>query len=79
MLKAIIERIPAPQSNPESPLKALIFDSWYNKYQGAVSLLSIKDGSLKKGDTVVTAHSGKQYIVKSVGILRPHEEEVETL
>ncbi|CAH0393015.1 unnamed protein product [Bemisia tabaci] len=79
VLKAIIERIPAPQSNPESPLKALIFDSWYNKYQGAVSLLSIKDGSLKKGDTVVTAHSGKQYIVKSVGILRPHEEEVETL
>ncbi|XP_054261979.1 translation factor GUF1 homolog, mitochondrial-like [Macrosteles quadrilineatus] len=74
VLKAVVERIPPPPGDREAPLRALIFDSWYDRYRGAVALVYIRDGSLKVGDEITSAHSQRKYSVKGVGLLRPHEE-----
>lgn len=74
VLKAIIERLPPPQSDREAPLKALLFDSWYNRFKGAVSLIYLKDGKIRVGDEIISTFTKKEYTVKSVGVLRPQEE-----
>lgn len=60
--------------NRETPFRALLFDSWYDRYQGAVVVVYVTDGSVKIGDEIVAMHSGKNYEIKSTGLLRPHEE-----
>ncbi len=60
ILQAIIERIPAPQSDPTGKLKALLFDSWYDDYKGVVCLVALKDGMLQKGDSITLAQSGRK-------------------
>src|SRR5579859_1849744 len=52
VLSSIIERIPSPQANLNQPLKALLFDSWYDDYRGVVCLIALKDGTLRKGDKI---------------------------
>ncbi|XP_075234833.1 translation factor waclaw isoform X2 [Lycorma delicatula] len=74
VLNSVIERIPPPNTDRNAPLKAVIFDSWYDRYKGAITLVYIKDGRVKSGDVVVSAYSKNEYTVRSVGILRPHEE-----
>ena len=70
ILSAIIERVPAPSGDPEAPLQALIFDSVFNSFRGIIAYFKIKNGSIKKGDSVKFINTGKEYDADEVGILR---------
>jgi len=70
-LEAIVKHVPHPTGNPDAPLKALIFDSWFDNYQGVVVLLRIVDGSMKKGDRIKFFSNGKEFDVLEVGYLTP--------
>lgn len=70
ILRAIVERIPAPSGDVDAPLQALIFDSVFNSYRGVVAYYRIYNGTLKKGDKVKFVHSKKEYLADEVGILR---------
>ncbi|WP_352422408.1 translation elongation factor 4 [Proteiniphilum sp.] len=78
ILQAIIERVPAPQGDPEAPLQALIFDSVFNPFRGIIAYYKIVNGTLRKGDMVKFINTGKEYDADEVGILRlnmmPKEE-----
>lgn len=71
VLTAIVERLPAPQGDLEAPLKALIFDSWYDSYQGVVVLFRIMDGKIKKGDKIRLMATNKEYEVIRLGVFSP--------
>jgi GTP-binding protein LepA len=71
VLEAIIEKIPPPSGNPESPLRALIFDSWYDSYRGVGLLIRIVDGEIRKGDRIKLMASGKTFEVEEVGYMSP--------
>ncbi|WP_430928024.1 translation elongation factor 4 [Polaribacter marinivivus] len=70
ILKAIIERVPAPKGNPDAPLKALIFDSVYNSYRGIETYFRVIDGSIKKNQQIKFMATGKQYGADEVGTLK---------
>lgn len=70
VLEAIVRRIPAPTGDKHAPLRALIFDSWFDSYQGAVVYLRVFDGTISKGMTVRMMSSGKEFEVGEVGMLR---------
>lgn len=70
ILKAIIERVPAPVGDPEAPLQALIFDSVFNPFRGIIAYFKIVNGSIRKGDQVKFINTGKEYEADEVGILR---------
>ncbi len=71
VLEAIAEQIPAPEGDEDAPLKALIFDSYYDSYLGVVVNLRIKDGSLSAGDRIRMMSSGKEFEVVEVGTMEP--------
>ena len=71
VLKAIAEQIPAPEGDEDAPLKALIFDSYYDSYLGVVVNMRIKDGCVKAGDRVRMMSSGKEFEVVEVGNMDP--------
>jgi len=71
VLEAIIEKIPAPKGDPTAPLKALIFDCYYDNYKGVVIYTRIMDGAVKPGDTIRMMASGKSYEVTEVGYHSP--------
>ena len=73
ILERIVKDIPAPSGNNENPLKALIFDSYYDSYRGVVVLIRIKDGSVKIGDQIKLMRSNKIYTVTELGIRTPSE------
>lgn len=79
VLEAIVERIEPPMVDRDAPLRALLFDSRYDKYRGNMNLFYIRDGQLQKGDEIVSSHTGKSYEVKSIAVLRPEEHEVTKL
>ncbi|MCL4141366.1 UNVERIFIED_CONTAM: hypothetical protein GTU68_045295 [Idotea baltica] len=70
ILKAIIDKIPAPKGNPDAPLKALIFDSVYNSYRGIETYFRVIDGSIKKNQQIKFMATGKQYGADEVGTLK---------
>lgn len=70
ILSAIVERIPAPQGNPDAPLQALIFDSVFNSFRGIIVYYRILNGSIKKGDLVKFVSTGQEYEADEVGILK---------
>ncbi len=70
ILDAIIDRIPAPQGNPEAPLKALIFDSVYNSYRGIETYFRVLDGSIKKGQRIKFMATENEYFADEVGTLK---------
>jgi len=78
VLKAIIERVPAPKGDVDAPLQALIFDSVFNPFRGIIAYFKIFNGSIKKGDLVKFVATEKEYDADEVGILRldmvPREE-----
>ncbi|OBW96474.1 elongation factor 4 [Gallibacterium salpingitidis] len=73
VLEEIVKRIPAPKGDPEAPLQALIIDSWFDNYLGVVSLVRIKNGTLKKGDKIKVMSSGQSYGVDRLGIFTPKQ------
>ncbi|GBE81780.1 Translation factor GUF1, mitochondrial [Sparassis crispa] len=79
VLKAIVERIPPPVGDESDPLKALLFDSSYDRYRGVISLVSIQGGVLRKGDRIVSCHTRKKYEVTELGIMHPEEEPTASL
>ena len=70
ILKAIIERVPAPKGNPDAPLKALIFDSVYNSYRGIETYFRVIDGTIKKGQEIKFMATKKKYEADEVGTLK---------
>jgi GTP-binding protein LepA len=71
LFEAVVERIPPPKGDPEAPLKALLFDSWFDTYRGVVVLVRILDGELRTGDRIVLMASGAEYEAEDVGYLTP--------
>ncbi len=71
VLDQVVDLVPPPSGNPDGPLKALIFDSFYDNYKGAVSLVRIIDGKVKVGDRMEIMSNGKKYDVVEVGIFHP--------
>jgi GTP-binding protein LepA len=71
ILEAIVERLPPPAGNPEAPLKALIFDSWYDPYRGVVIVIRVIDGTIRKGMRVRLMAEGQDYDAEQVGIFTP--------
>lgn len=71
VLDAIVERLPGPDGDPEAPLKALIFDSWYDSYQGVVVMFRIMDGRIRKGDRIRLFATQKSYEVIRLGVFSP--------
>jgi len=70
ILEAIVEKIPPPVSNTSKPLRALIFDSTFDKYRGAVAYIRIFDGKIKEGEGIKFFSSGKSFEANEIGILR---------
>ncbi len=79
ILESIIEHISPPSGNQESPLKALIFDSWYDSYRGVVILIRIIDGKIRKGMNIKLMSTGRIYEVEQVGKFTPKPMELEEL
>ena len=79
VLEDIVNKIPSPKGKENAPLKALIFDSFYDSYRGIVAQISIKQGSLKVGEHMVLMSNGLEYEVTELGIRTPKEEKVDQL
>jgi len=73
VLEKIVQKIPAPHGDPNGPLEALIFDSYYDSYRGVVVLIRIRNGSVRPGDKIRLMQAGKTYDVTEVGIRNPNE------
>jgi len=79
VLERIVERIPPPKGDPKAPLKALLFDSWYDPYRGVTSLVRVLDGTLAAGKKIRFMNTGQEVEVEEVGIFSPKPEKVEAL
>ena len=73
VLERLVRDIPAPEGDPEGPLQALIIDSWFDNYLGVVSLIRIKNGSLRKGEKVKVMSTGQTYNADRLGIFTPKQ------
>lgn len=79
VLEKIVSAIPAPQGDPDAPLQALIIDSWFDNYLGVVSLVRIKNGSLKKNDKIKVMSTGQTWGVDRLGIFTPKQVDTDSL
>ena len=79
ILEQIVEKVPAPEGDPDGPLQALIFDSVYDQYRGIIASIRIVNGSLKKGQRIKMMATDAEYEVVEVGVHTPHEKQVEVL
>lgn len=79
VLEAIVERIPPPQGKAEGPPRALIFDSVYDQYRGAVAFVRVRDGSFRKNDQVLAMATGRRSEIEEVGILSPDMQKTDLL
>ncbi len=70
ILKAVVERIPAPKGSPEAPLQMLIFDSLFNSFRGIIVLGKVVNGSIRQGDRVKFVQTGMEYTADEVGVLK---------
>ena len=80
LLEAIVQRVPAPtRGSVEAPLRALVYDSWFDSYVGVVAQVRIIDGTLKPGDKIKFFSTGAEYDVYKLGVFTPHPQEVDEL
>ena len=73
VLERLVRDIPPPQGDPDGPLQALIIDSWFDNYLGVVSLVRIKNGTLRKGDKIKVMSTGQTYNADRLGIFTPKQ------
>lgn len=79
VLEQIVEKIPSPKGDPNAPLQALVFDSFYDPYRGVIALVRIREGELKVGDRIRFMQTGAEYEVLEAGIRNPKEVKVNKL
>jgi len=79
VLEGIVQRIPPPKGDPQGPLKALLFDSWFDVYRGVLVLIRVIDGEIHKGMKIRLMSNGQVYQVESVGALTPKMKELDRL
>ena len=79
ILEMIVRDVPAPKGDPEAPLQALVFDSFYDPYRGIIPLIRVKNGTIKKGDRIKLMASNQSYEVVEVGVYSPQMTEREIL
>jgi GTP-binding protein LepA len=79
ILESIVHLVPPPQDTVNEPLRALIFDSYYDSYRGVIVYFRVMDGNLKKGDRVRLMASGKEYEIDELGVLSPTQIQVNEL
>jgi len=79
VLEAIVTRLPPPTGDPEGPLQALIFDAQYDPYRGAVLLVRVMEGTLRRGQEILLMHSRKRYVVEELGLLKLKKVETKEL
>ena len=76
ILEAIVQRLPPPVANPDAPLQALIFDSWFDPYRGVIVLVRVMQGTLRKGQNIRFMSNGIVHEVESMGVLCPKPVEI---
>ena len=79
VLEAIVHRLPPPTGDPEAPLQALIFDSWFDAYRGVIVLVRVMQGTMHKGQRIRFMSNGKTFEVESMGVLMPKPVEIAEL
>jgi len=79
ILEAVVQRIPPPTTEDIGTLRALIFDTWYDSYRGAVCMIRVKDGTVRRGDKVRLMATGAEYEVTELGVYTPFQEELDHL
>ena len=79
ILEQIVDRVSHPDGNPGAPLRALIFDSWFDAYLGIVIMIRVVDGSVRLGDRVIFMATGKDYEVTQLGVFTPFRRECDEL
>ncbi len=72
ILEAVVAKVPAPTGDPDAPLRALMFDSWYDAYRGAVVMVRVVDGVLRKGEKIRFMATEREYEVTEIGVHTPH-------
>ncbi|MGZ5476766.1 MAG: translation elongation factor 4 [Thermoanaerobaculia bacterium] len=79
ILEKIVEKIPPPTGDSDAPLRALLFDSWYDPYRGVMGLVKIKDGEMRCGQKIKFMSTGREYEVAEMGIYTPKPRAIESL
>jgi len=79
VLEAVVARIPPPRGEAQAKLRALLFDSWYDSYRGAVVMLRVMEGTLRKGEKIKFMATGRAYEVTEIGAFTPHPTPLEEL
>ncbi len=79
ILESIVHLVPEPSDTISEPLRALIFDSYYDAYRGVIVYFRVMDGTVKKGDMIRLMATGKEYEIDELGVLAPYQQQVEQL
>ncbi|MBI2896081.1 MAG: elongation factor 4 [Deltaproteobacteria bacterium] len=79
VLEAIVQKVPPPRGDPAAPLRALVFDSWYDAYRGAVIMVRVVDGAVRKGQRVMLMATRNEVEVVELGVFDPHPRELDEI
>lgn len=79
ILESVVKLVPPPPETVDQPLRALIFDSYYDSYRGVIVYFRVMDGTVKRGDRVLLMASEKEYVIDELGVLSPSQVQVESL
>ena len=79
LLERIVKEVPPPRGDPDAPLRALVFDSWFDSYVGVVMLVRVVDGQIAKGSRVLMMAGGSEHDVQMLNLVDPHPHKVESL